>query len=475
MMATGLLLILLAVVLGFGLYHRYKPLPAAVAMESGWFEPGDVRFLVDHRYVDARGRSRSRRELVPAMLELIREARQRLVMDMFLFNPDGADPVEHLPVTETLTRALIERRRQCPGLRATVLVDPINSYYGAHWPEHLRRLEAAGVEILETPLARLRDSNPVWSVFWRLLVQPWSRLPQNGWLPNPIGPWPVTLRSWLTLLNFRANHRKVMVADSGDGWRGLVSSGNPHDASSAHSNVGLLVRGQAALALLDQEQTLLGWARGYRCDFRAPPGPAAPTAEDTPRLRLLTESRIREASVALINGAEPGDELDLALFYLSHRRVIKALKRAQARGCRLRVLLDPNKDAFGRVKGGLPNRQVALELHAHGIPVRWYRTHGEQFHCKLLRLERRDGRVGLILGSANLTRRNLDDLNLEAGCELVGNEDLPALREAGDWFERCWSNPPGFQCSVPYGVWADGRQRRYLLYRIAEFSGWSSF
>ncbi|XOZ32724.1 phospholipase D-like domain-containing protein [Halomonadaceae bacterium KBTZ08] len=472
---TGLILVLLAMVVSMGLYHRYKPLPKAVAMESEWFEPGETRFLVDHRYVDARGRSRSRRELIPAMLGLIQGARERLVMDMFLFNPDGADPARHLPVTETITRALIERRRQCPRLRVTVLVDPINSYYGAHWPDHLRRLQAAGVEVLETPLARLRDSNPTWSVFWRLLVKPWCQRPHRGWLANPIGPWPVTLRSWLTLLNFRANHRKVMVADRGEGWQGLISSGNPHDASSAHSNVGLLVSGDPARALLDQEQALLNWAKGYGTDFNAPLAPGWRPPGDGPALRLLTESRLRAASLALINNAEPGDELDLALFYLSHRRVIKALKRAHARGCRLRVLLDPNKDAFGRVKGGMPNRQVALELQARGIPVRWYRTHGEQFHCKLLRLERRDGRVGLILGSANLTRRNLDDLNLEAGCELRGNEELPALRAAGDWFERCWSNPPGFQCSVPYSVWADRRRRRYLLYRIVEFTGWSSF
>lgn len=472
---AGLILVLLALVLSVGLYHRYKTLPAAVAMESAWFEAGEARFLVDHRYVDARGRSRSRRELVPAMLELIRGARERLVMDMFLFNPDGADPQQHVPVTETLTEALIERRRACPRLRVTVLVDPINSYYGAHWPAHLQRLQAAGVEIVETPLAALRDSNPTWSVFWRLLVQPLCHRPHRGWLPNPIGPWPVTLRSWLTLLNFRANHRKIMVADGPDGWRGLVSSGNPHDASSAHSNAGLLIHGDAARALLDQEHTLLAWARGYPSRFSAPPRPAHLPVEGQPGLRLLTESRIREACLALINRAEPGEALDVALFYLSHRRIIRALKQAHARGCRLRILLDPNKDAFGRVKGGLPNRQVALELHALGVPVRWYRTHGEQFHCKLLRLEGHDGHTRLIVGSANLTRRNLDDLNLEAACELVGNGDIPALRASGDWFERCWSNPPGFQCSVPYGVWADHRLRRYLLYRITESTGWSSF
>ena len=53
---------------------------------------------------------------------------------------------------------------------------------------------------------------------------------------------------------------------------------------------------------------------------------------------------------------------------------------------RIRVLLDPNKDAFGFEKSGLPNREVASELvaaSAGAIKLRWYRTHGEQFHVKL--------------------------------------------------------------------------------------------
>ncbi len=50
------------------------------------------------------------------------------------------------------------------------------------------------------------------------------------------------------------------------------------------------------------------------------------------------------------------------MFYLSERQIIKALIAAQQRGVQVRVLLDPNKDAFGREKNGIPNRQVAAEL-----------------------------------------------------------------------------------------------------------------
>jgi len=239
--------------------------------------------------------------------------------------------------------------------------------------------------------------------------------------------------------------------------------------------VAIRFRGAAARSVLDQEHALIGLANGHTPLLKSFPRHHDSPPGDAPRLRILTESRIRKAALALIDGAHAGDSLDFALFYLSHRRIINAVKQADRRGCQIRVLLDPNKDAFGRVKGGVPNRQVAMELHRLGIRVRWYRTHGEQFHCKYLRRETRDGDVNLIAGSANFTRRNLDDLNLETACQVQGHEDEALLRVASDWFERCWFNPPGFQCSVPYGVWADERLARYLLYRIAESTGWSSF
>ena len=93
-------------------------------------------------------------------------------------------------------------------------------------------------------------------------------------------------------------------------------------------------------------------------------------------MRVLTEGAIYEAVLKLINTAKPKEHLDLSMFYLSERKIIKALKSAQERGVIVRVLLDPNKDAFGRQKNGIPNRQVASE-HAVGIPIRWCDTHGE--------------------------------------------------------------------------------------------------
>ncbi len=84
--------------------------------------------------------------------------------------------------------------------------------------------------------------------------------------------------------------------------------------------------------------------------------------------------------------AQRGDNIDIAMFYLADRAVIESLLAASRRGVAVRVILDPNKDAFGHAKTGIPNQPVASELVAASdgaIHVRWYRTHGEQFHTKL--------------------------------------------------------------------------------------------
>ncbi len=466
--------VLVLMIAGTWIRHRYKALPPGINYASPWRTAQKCRFLYDQSYRDEQDRTRRKRQIMPEMLQLIAGARQRIVLELFLYNDDLPTGPEHVPATETLTRALLVRKKQCPALHITVIVDPVNSLYGAFWPAHFSRLEQAGIEVYETPLKRLRDSNPLWSAIWRLLIAPLGNSMNRGWLPNPTGREPVTIRSWLSVLNFKADHRKLMVADRDGAWAGLVSSANAHDASSAHTNVALSFQGDSAVDLhwmLESTRSLC----------RNEPPPARPPTEATwvetgaPQLRLLSEGRILEAAQALIDQAEAGDRLNLALFYFSHRTLLHSVIKAADRGVRLRILLDPNKDAFGHVKGGIPNRQVAWELHRRGITVRWYRTQGEQFHAKLALLEYKDGTTDLLLGSANYTRRNLDNLNMESAVQLRGSITEGALKGASEWFERCWYNPPGWQCSVPYENWADHRLRRYLMYRLLEGSGWCSF
>jgi cardiolipin synthase len=75
---------------------------------------------------------------------------------------------------------------------------------------------------------------------------------------------------------------------------------------------------------------------------------------------------------------------------------------------------------------------VAYELtkKSHGkIRTRWYHTHGEQFHTKLTLIEKQNGTAVVVLGSANLTRKNIENFNLELDAKVVGNSSAVVIRE----------------------------------------------
>lgn len=474
-----LILLLLCAWALTALFNRYKPLPDDVGRAWPERPAHQVALLVDDTWVEADGKRHFDQAIFDEFFRLIGQAQKLVMVDMFLFNDmAGATTQVHRPLSEQLTGALLDSKNAHPDMPVVLITDPFNTLYGGLHAAHLERLRAAGVQVVLTDLTRLRDSNPSWSGLWRLCCQWLGNNTEGGWLPNVTGPGKVTLRSYLALLNFKANHRKTLVVDEGDHWTALVTSANAHDASSAHSNLALRFSGPAALDLLHSELAVARFSGAdLPASLAAAPAPPAPSTPGpaTPHLQILTEGAIRDALLNAIHQARPGQNLDVGVFYLSYRPLIDALITAHQRGVVLRVLLDPNKDAFGREKNGIPNRQAALDLHAAGIPVRWCATHGEQCHTKMLLLHGGNGPATAILGSANYTRRNLDNLNLETSVRLTANQNAPALRQLRDTFQRRWSNPSGKTFSLPYSAFADPSRLRYALYRLMEITGWSTF
>ena len=176
-------------------------------------------------------------------------------------------------------------------------------------------------------------------------------------------------------------------------------------------------------------------------------------------LSFITEEAIRRHLLEAVSGTRNGDSVNIATFYLADRKVLDALLDAAARGARVRVILDPNRDAFGREKDGVPNRPVANELVTQSgerIEVRWYRTHGEQFHSKIAMVRRGD-RFIASLGSANLTRRNVGNYNLEANIAVEAGVESPLALEMMGYFDRMWNNdgPPGTEYTAAFGAYRD--------------------
>ena len=138
----------------------------------------------------------------------------------------------------------------------------------------------------------------------------------------------------------------------------LVTSANPHDGSSAHSNVALKVVDSLWQEAVVSEQAVAAFSG------QSVPGFTKTVADEEGEtvVQLLTESAILQVLVAELDRTKVGDSIDLAMFYLSERLIIKRLLAAAERGVTVRLLLDPNKDAFGHTKNGVPNRPVAHEL-----------------------------------------------------------------------------------------------------------------
>ena len=457
--------------LSSAIYHTVKPLPEGLNV-AGPLRHAQVNFIADQTYIDVQGKQQLDQHIFDQIFTLIKQAKTTIVVDMFLFNKEvGDSKVKHRELTEQLTQALINQKVVNPRLEIKFITDPVNSVYGGIAPEQYRKLRQGGIDVIETNLSPLRASNPTWSGFWYLCCQDLENNPEKGWLNNPFGSEPITIRSYLNLFNFKANHRKTIVVDTDEGWKTIVTSANPHDGSSRHSNVALMVTGPIATDVLKTEQPVAMMSGG---DTPFVVIEKVNEAVNNPQVQVLTEQAIYDAVLKMLASAKANDQIDLAMFYLSERKIIKGLIAAKERGANVRVLLDPNKDAFGRQKNGIPNRQVASELHDAGVDVRWCNTQGEQCHSKMI-VKRNAQSAELILGSANFTARNLKNYNLETDLRVIGIPKQQVFIDAEQHFNTAWSNLNGRNISVDYSKYADESKFKYGVYRFMEWSGLSTF
>ncbi|MCB1121501.1 MAG: phospholipase, partial [Verrucomicrobiae bacterium] len=252
------------------------------------------------------------------------------------------------------------------------------------------------------------------------------------------------------------------------------------------------LRGPLALDALESELNLISWSLETAFpkqllpeeidQIRAISKQMPKTSRDGGvRAKWITEGAIRKTLIDLLNNTKPGDEVLIALFYLSDREVIEAIKQAAINGARIRMILDANRDAFGREKNGIPNRIVALELRdlavKYDISILWADTHGEQYHCKVLAIHNAvTGKNQLCLGSGNWTRRNLADLNLEANV-LVENSEL-TMDRFKFYFDALWFNSDGYRHTLDFSEWEEtgwDAKWKTWLYRFQEWSGLSTF
>jgi hypothetical protein len=266
----------------------------------------------------------------------------------------------------------------------------------------------------------------------------------------------VTLPAWLRTQNFKADQRQLMVADDGaGGWITFIASGA--------ARTGLVMRGSLARAVVAGELQIAAWSTD---DDRLPSAPPMDgRGVGSIDARFLTEGAIESALLDALAAAGRGDRVCIAVDHLSERSLIAAALQAAGRGAIVKVLLARNR---------IPNQAVAGELEREGggrIEVRWSPFEPQWVHPGLLIVQHRTD-LWMNWSSANFTRRNLGDLNLEAGVELRMPARSAPARAVSEHFAKSWSNAtPDTDASDA----ANESSAAYWRYRFAEATGLSSF
>ncbi len=303
-------------------YGLVLPLPPGTSVEGPLHRGSRVEFLHDLTY-RREGERAVEQRIFERVFEMIDAAERFVVIDMFLFNGEHTGDQPVTPLSRMLADRLADKKRRAPNVEVVFVTDEINNFYGAYTSREIAQLRDAGVQVVSTDVTRLRDSNPIYSAAWRAFLQ-WFGTSGWGWLPHPMTNRGirVTARSYLGLLNFKANHRKLIVTDR----ECLVASANPHDASSLHSNIAFAASGAVCNDILRSERGVVAFSGGALSADRVGP---ADSGDAT--VQFLTEGKIRAGLLRALAEAGPETRVDVAMFYLSERSIVDELAAAAER------------------------------------------------------------------------------------------------------------------------------------------------
>ncbi|WP_280770665.1 phospholipase D-like domain-containing protein [Salipaludibacillus daqingensis] len=446
-------------------YHQLKDVPEGVSYSGDMHSLAeeDVSFIYDLTY-EQDGEEIYEHSIFDEVFSLIEEAEEFLIVDMFMINESSDESRDFPSLSADFSAKIKQQMEDNPDLNVIIITDHVNTTYRSHEAEHIDPLADLGAEVIYTDLTELRDPNLLYSGIWRMFFQ-WFGQSGTGWLPNALGSTSpdVTFRSYLKVMNLKANHRKAVISENS----GMYLSANAHDASAYHSNIAFRVTGPILQDMIEVEKAVSAFSGGDDSLFPTNISASEDTSNEGPiQAQVVTEREIEHAIIDALDQAMEEDDVWIGMFYLSDRHIIEAIEQAADRGVNVRLILDPNENAFGQEKIGLPNIPVASELlnrDDNNIQIRWYNVNEEQYHSKMIYVRRGD-ESQVIGGSTNYTSRNLDDYNLENNLNFIAPNNSEFIEEVDDYFTRIWQNDDA-EYTVDYDTYGDSlSSARYVLY-----------
>lgn len=280
---------------------------------SGEFKKAQADFIYDLTYTKDQRRIHEI-NINKEEIEIIKNAKKFLLIDFFLYNDEYDKKLSAYPAqVEQMTNLLIEKKKENPHMPILFVTDPINNFYGAYEQKYLKKLKENGIELVITDLNKMRDSNPIISGPYRAYIKylgTGGKTYINNFFKKD-GP-KINIRAILKLLNFKANHRKILVSEN----KALVASANPHDPSAFHSNVACIFTGKAIEDLIKSESIFFDKMPDTIKNYKA-----VDIKNSNEELRIISEGEIFNALYKNINETKAKDQIKIGIFYLSEFRI----------------------------------------------------------------------------------------------------------------------------------------------------------
>ena len=479
--------------------------PLGINYESPIRETENAEFHYDLTYLDKDGNIQYDRNLWDATLKVVDNAKDYLIIEMFLFNDLYNKDKEHFPeFAKKYTERLVKKQEENPNLKVYILADENNNFYGAFEHPFITSMKNAGINVIIVDIFKLKDTFPWYSPIWRTFIKPMGNPQNKGWITNFYGDmWPkLTIRNLLRALNVKADHKKVFLNEK----EVVVSSANIHDPSYFHENIaiytdGLIVKDvlhdlQLVAKFSDSEINVDGSNKETKSkiemdlpdktkirkdtmnigdledknnnminleenisdsqknekgekeslSFNSGKNEITDTEGKTYKIQYLSEGAIGKYLDADIDSLKSGDELLMGMYFLADKGIIDRLIKAANRGVKIRMIFDRSRDAFGMSTNGLPNKPVSKKLKKKTkgkIEIKWYFTNNEQYHTKITLMKKTDGSVIINAGSANLIKKNIRGYIMDSNFRILTTQDSKISKDVYTYFDRLWENKDG--------------------------------
>jgi len=138
-----------------------KTSPEGVNYEGPLRESRNVDFHYDLTYLDKDGNIKYDRNLWEATYKVLDNAKDYLIVEMFLFNDLYNKDKEHFPeFAKEYTERLVKKQKENPNLKVYVLADENNNFYGAFEHPFITSLKEAGIKVIIVDIFKLKDTFP---------------------------------------------------------------------------------------------------------------------------------------------------------------------------------------------------------------------------------------------------------------------------------------------------------------------------